>query len=1512
MKQKSIPIIRIKDMDKHLPNDNFQENRNHRLHLMDFNKQPLKDFDLSASSWYEIVELFSFFGTTLIANPLVWPLLPHEEEWGEKFVPLRELHPVHLGECWTIFAYDKRNQNDKKGNYPIRTDGLVLPCRWRRGVDAGNGHDKRLPISLLRLADRVKEQISPLAEKQNYPYKAEEFYLHLANFPKASLDNLLEDICALVDSGLEKDPENNLGGDVVSAWGALSTGLFFAMQNMAPPDVWPFSSVAYDVKSKAVQPVGFLKGKLSIVADFNVNQFVVANTAQVKEAKILRKQLVQETIARIRDDKKLLKGMDKKTESDKIHYLEAEIDNLKAHLDGLRSIVPVEVKESKELLGIIDDIANGYVRRHRRKNVMYLLELVIVLLLGLCGWQTQWRREAVAKDHLNKAINLLESNFDEPQTDVAIRHLAKADILIEAQQLFVNLVCQNSWLVPVAKDETGIEEPMEDIGLIWKTGIELPENYPLEISLDLKNEQGIELVSHQKQKKDKEFWRVKTDLDYSVHGELSSDGLVFILEGLAKGQNQFVAIDILTGNQLWRRSIQGNAICGSFSRDSELFAYVNQSGHLHVVNTKTGINEYEPVEVGRDIQYVNFVKDDSKIYVKRKTGKKLVYKLHHNFSKIYDLGRNGYSDAVFDGNKHIIYRICNTENRLEKVDSFTMRVMDFIEFEGCGKDLRLSDDGNRLILSSFAVSEPTLNANISDDMLKKLSEGKDVDLDALIKQIKVNEDTNTYCLYLFDLRTCFQSREKQVVHVPFQPDSLEFMSGNSSCILAGENIKQNTILRWNFADNSLSTAFDSLTEQNVNNFALNEENIAVNNGSTIDILTLDGEIVTTIGRDANQYRYVFLTKNGFLIKTNKHYRQLAVYDAKTGRECWHLDGYTTVRENSRWGIPFAVFEENMEIAVAVTDTSIQRFELKTGLKIGEEKALDWVVSQMKYVHRIGGTALAVGGNDKLRGIDKKGYYALIDCQNMNVLQNHVYDNDEFITFFGDESNLFVLFDKHISNIQNFLLVQNNKEAFVYLCEWLEGYLPDSNPPKATGIWHWVINELSKKNAGERLMSFNDNTVFSTVVPKLIDKLSLDDTNKVYLIWPQDVYLTISNFWRFIINTARRELARQNPAYNDLRLKSAWPALSDYQKINLLKNSPICRYAVENKEFMIKEKIADYSSDEKFTNIRKQIHFILGRDEPVEKASVARSSVTENMQALQKETALNLDKLSEIIRPYLLEQLVAGKEDAYMIVFDILDKRDTVHDLDISQRTKWLTILEEISMFEPFLPNGHRQATDFLEKLAADLEGKSLNLPQYRNLFAYLQQYLIQLYLVDKQNDKAIKALEKLQKYGKDDFVLPLVFDLYDILIKAYDNHEHDIFRLFFEWMGKNNINNELRKAILESVYQNVMDINRRAGTTLESKKLKESLEELLKESGTMIMEMAPESKAASFGWKIGDLIFDVDGIAGLNREQLEVVLTYFRRYKKAETINIRLNRKGQFFSTKLDVAILINGLGISY
>ena len=128
------------------------------------------------------------------------------------------------------------------------------------------------------------------------------------------------------------------------------------------------------------------------------------------------------------------------------------------------------------------------------------------------------------------------------------------------------------------------------------------------------------------------------------------------------------------------------------------------------------------------------------------------------------------------------------------------------------------------------------------------------------------------------------------------------------------------------------------------------------------------------------------------------------------------------------------------------------------------------------------------------------------------------------------------------------------------------------------------------------------------------------------------------------------------------------------------------------------------------------------------------------------------------------------------------------------------------MFEPFLPNGHWQVKDFLEKLAADLEGKSLNLPQYRNLFAYLQQYLIQLYLVDKQNDKAIMALEKLKEYGKDDFVLPLVFDLYDILIKAYDDHEHDIFRLFFEWMGKNNINNELRKAILESVYQNLYNI----------------------------------------------------------------------------------------------------------
>ena len=328
--------MQSKDLDN-LPSEmDSQKKKANRQHLTDFFKKPLKAQEDNRPRWETMVNVFSFVGTTLVANPIVWPTIACKSWWLDKYKALKELHPKHLGECWIIFAYKNDNKVEKKRDYPIRTDGLVLPCRWCRGAEVGNGHDKRLPMSLLRLADRIKEQMAPLAEKENYLYKAEEFYLHLVEFPKANLDYLLEDICALVESGSEKDAVDQKGdvesgsekdaadqkGDVESAWGALSTGLYFAMQNMAPPDVWPFSSVAYDAESKAVKPVGFLKGKLSVIADFNVKQFFVANKAQVKEAKILRKQLVQETKTRIRYDKKLQKGMDKKTDSQKIHYLE--------------------------------------------------------------------------------------------------------------------------------------------------------------------------------------------------------------------------------------------------------------------------------------------------------------------------------------------------------------------------------------------------------------------------------------------------------------------------------------------------------------------------------------------------------------------------------------------------------------------------------------------------------------------------------------------------------------------------------------------------------------------------------------------------------------------------------------------------------------------------------------------------------------------------------------------------------------------------------------------------------------------------------------------------------------------------------------------------------------------------------------------------------------------------------------------------------------------------------------
>ena len=1498
--------MQSKDLDNLSSKMDSENKKTVRQHLTDFNKKPLKALQYNRPRWASMVEVFSFFGTSLVANPMIWPTIARKGWWPEKYEALNTLHPTHFGECWIIFAYDKENQEKKEGDYLVRMDGLILLCRWRRGVDVGNGHDKRLPKALLSLADRVKGQMSPLAEKGNYPYKAEEFYLHLVELPKANLDYLLEDVCELVDSGSEDAA--NQKADVESAWGALSTGLYFAMQNMAPPDVWPFSSVAYDAESKAVQPVGFLKGKLSVIADFNVKQFFVANKAQVKEAKILRKQLVQETKTRIRDDKTLQKGLDKKTDSDKIQYLDEEIENLEKHLEGLRNIDPVDVKSSNELLKIVDDIANGYELRRRRKNLMYFLELVIVVLLGLCGWQTQWRKEAMARSHLNKAIDLLESNYDEPQTDVAVQHLAQADILTEAQQLFANLLYQRSWLVPVPYEGANVMETVKREDLLWKRGIDLPEEYPLEISIDLKRE-GIDLVSCLKEEKDKECWRVQTGLDYMVHGMLSPNGLVFLLEGLANGQNQIVAFNMLTGKQLWKRVTNGNMVCGRFSTDSELFAYVNQGGHLHVLNVRKGGNEYEPVKTRNDAQCIRFAEDDSHVFTMGRSGKARAYKLHHRFPTIHAIGNSGFASAVFDKNNNFIYRIHDTENKLEKLDSFTMRVVDSIEYEGCGKDLRLSDDGNFLILSTFCISESNMGLDIPDEILNKIAAGQEVDFEALLKQKGSNEDTNTYRLYLFDLRTCFSSRKKNVISVPFMPDSLEFMPGNTSCILAGESIKPNTLLRWDFSDNHLEPAYDALKERNINGFAMEGDRIAVNDGSTVDILKTDGVRQISIPKDSNQFRYVFLTKNGFLIKASKGYRQLSVYDVKTGRECWHLDGYTTVRENSRWGIPFAVYEDGMEITVAVTDTSIQRFKLNTGEKIGEEKALSWVVSQIKYIHRIGGTALAVGGNDKLRGTDKKGYYALIDCQNMDILQNHHYDNDEFVTFFGNDTNLFVLFDKQLIDIQNFLLVQKNKKAFAYLCEWLGGFVPTSNPPEATGLWHWMITELSKKNTGERRISMHDDSEFSKTMPELLEKAPSNETSMVYLTWPQCDKLTRAKFTAFVKQMAYDECCRRNPELDEEQIEKKFTALSVMDLFISLNESSICRYAVENTEQVLKGKFEDYSDKELFENICLQIDFILGRNKPSKPKPAPKVSATEKMQALRQKNSLDENELQDLIRPYLFEQLELGKENAVKPVFEILGKVDTVHDLDTLQRMLYLSVIDQITMFEPYLPNGHRQVTDGLEKLVADFEKQSSNLPQYRILIAYLHMYLVPLYLIDKQPDKAGKSFDNMRIYGKEDLVLPMIFDLYDILIKACNNPTYDSLQPLVEWKNRAGLDDELRRSILESYYSIVMDLNKRFGKTLAISKIRMSLEDNV--LGTVI-QVAPDSVAASEGWKTGDRIFDVDEIAVVTRDQLEVLLFYLRRYDTNRKIMVKFHRNKETITFQQDMATFIHMNGMSY
>ena len=394
------------NFDNHVLDEKGQEDIDQRPHLMDFNNDPLEDFDISARPWYEIVETFSFIGTTLIANPLVWPLLPHKEKLDAQFVPLHELNPNHVGECWIIFAYDKKNQEEKKGYYPVRTDGLVLPCQWRADV---KGHDKRLPEALLKLADDVKKQLAPLTKNHNHPKKVDEFYLHLSEFNNSDLTELLKDIKALVDvkakESQDKGSEDGAVGDVDSAWGALASGLYLAVEERVLTE-WPFSSICYDPEKKSVKGVGWLEQKMSVILDFQPTHFLVSleQACRGGEAELARQNLRE----KMENDIKILQSAyDENTDESQRDIIRKRQEIMGERLRTLNELKLVSPRHNQNPVRIAREIALG----PKPIDLILIFKIVacLLVLLGLFGWyQFGYRTEYYQdyKDNNGRPVGL--------------------------------------------------------------------------------------------------------------------------------------------------------------------------------------------------------------------------------------------------------------------------------------------------------------------------------------------------------------------------------------------------------------------------------------------------------------------------------------------------------------------------------------------------------------------------------------------------------------------------------------------------------------------------------------------------------------------------------------------------------------------------------------------------------------------------------------------------------------------------------------------------------------------------------------------------------------------------------------------------------------------------------------------------------------------------------------------------------------------------------------------------
>lgn len=165
--------------------------------------------------------------------------------------PLSSLQPTR-GSVWVLFAYRGKLESMPA---PFRRDGLLLPFCWTDCQDEAVDGDG-IPICVLELSEQVRTQFGAVAQN---------WRLRLPDYFRGAVDLRLE--------GVTCD----------SAWGALASGLWLAINRSIGFSAWPYSSIAFDFSHVEPRPVGSLAAKIRLAASLAAEEIAFA-PCQRKEA----------------------------------------------------------------------------------------------------------------------------------------------------------------------------------------------------------------------------------------------------------------------------------------------------------------------------------------------------------------------------------------------------------------------------------------------------------------------------------------------------------------------------------------------------------------------------------------------------------------------------------------------------------------------------------------------------------------------------------------------------------------------------------------------------------------------------------------------------------------------------------------------------------------------------------------------------------------------------------------------------------------------------------------------------------------------------------------------------------------------------------------------------------------------------------------------------------------------------------------------------------------------------